>query len=128
MGMGMEMPERRGADISARLLGLAARAINVARGLPRDTTGRHIAAQIVRCGTSGGANYEEARAAESRADFIHKIGVASKEVRKTIFWLQLVKKCELFEGPLEDAIAEADELVAILVSSARTARSNAKSP
>ena len=115
---------RRGDDIAERMLGLAVVAVAVARALPKDTAGRHITAQLIRAGTSGGANYEEARAAESRADFIHKIGVAAKEVRETMFWLKLVKKSSIYEGPLDPAIREADELTAILIASARTVRAN----
>jgi four helix bundle protein len=75
---------RKGADIAERLLELAVNVLQVARTLPRDVAGRHIASQVVRSSTSGGANYEEARGAESRADFIHKLGIAAKELRETI--------------------------------------------
>ena len=81
---------RRGADIAERLLGLAATIVRLTRKLPRDVGGRHVGSQLVRSATSAGANYEEARAAESRADFIHKVRVAAKEMRETIFWLSLV--------------------------------------
>ena len=83
---------RRGADIAERLLLLAATIVRLARKLPRDVGGRHVASQLVRSGTSAGANYEEGRAAESRADFIHKLRVAVKEMRETIFWLSLVQR------------------------------------
>jgi four helix bundle protein len=119
---------RRGADIAERLLLLAATIVRLARKLPRDVGGRHVASQLVRSGTSAGANYEEGRAAESRADFIHKLRVAAKEMRETIFWLSLVQRSAFLPSsasePLEALIREANELVAILMASARTARSS----
>jgi four helix bundle protein len=118
----MGIRERRGDDIAERLLGLAATALTVARALPKDPAGRHVSAQLIRAGTAGGANYEEARAAESRNDFVHKIGVSAKEVRETLFWLKLVKKASMFDGALDDALTEADELTAILIASIRTVR------
>jgi four helix bundle protein len=78
--------------------------------------------QIVRSATSAGANYQEARHAESRADFVHKIGVAAKELGETLYWLRLLDKLGLL--PTGSGLPrEADELIAILVASARTARS-----
>ena len=67
-----------------------------------------------------GANYGEARAAESPADFIHKVGVAAKEVREMLYWLELVKRTALISVNLDHGIDEADQLVAILIASART--------
>ncbi len=76
--------------------------------------------------TSAGANYEEGRAAESRADFVHKVRVAAKEARETIFWLRLTQRSALASAhdveQLDSLIVEANELTAILTASARTAR------
>ncbi len=117
---------RRGADIAARLLELAGGVLAIARRLPRDVVGRHVAAQLVRAGTSAGANYEEARAAESRADFVHKVRVATKEMREAGFWLRVVHRSGLVtasrRAELESTLQEANELTAILNASARTAR------
>jgi four helix bundle protein len=119
---------RRGADIAERLLGLAATIVRLTRKLPRDVGGRHVASQLVRSATSAGANYEEGRAAESRADFIHKLRVAAKEMRETIFWLSLVQRSAYLPSSacesLDALIREGNELVAILMASARTARSS----
>src|SRR4051812_22517943 len=105
---------RKGDDIARRLLGVGARVVLLARALPKDAAGRHIAGQVLRSSTSGGANYEEARAAESAADFIHKLRIAAKELRESIYWLKLIEAAQLSEhvAPL---IAECNELVAILV-------------
>jgi len=78
--------------------------------------------QLVRAATGGGSNYEEARGAESRADFVHKTSVAAKEVREALYWLKLVGQAKLSDKDIAELIKEADELVAILTSSVRTAR------
>ena len=57
---------------------------------PRTRLGRHIAGQLVRCGTSPGPNYEEGCAAESRADFVHKLSICLKELRESRFWIRLI--------------------------------------
>src|SRR5687768_16943418 len=84
---------RVGGDIAERLAKLSVASLRLAAGLPRNVAGRHVAAQLIRSATGGGANYEEGRAAESRNDFIHKVGIAAKEIRETVFWLELIKRC-----------------------------------
>jgi four helix bundle protein len=107
---------RVGGDIAERLLDLALATIRLAGRLPKDTAGRHVASQLVRCATGGGANYEEARAA---------IGVAAKEVRETVFWLSLIQRCGWARSDMGALPVEASELAAILGKSAQTARRNA---
>jgi len=106
-------------------MGLAVAAVRFAAQLPRDPAGRHVASQLVRAASGGGANYEEARAAESRDDFVHKVGIAAKEVREAAFWLELIRRSGWVTGDLQAAIREAAELAAILGASARTARAHA---
>jgi four helix bundle protein len=113
---------RIGNDIAQRLLALAVSSLKLAGSLPKNPAGRHVALQLVRAATGSGANYEEARAAESRADFVHKLGVAAKEARETAYWLGLVHRAMWTSAPLEPAIREANELAAILGASMRTAR------
>ncbi len=72
----------KGDDISERLVDVAARVIKVVDALPQSIAGRHIADQLVRSATGAGANYEEARGAESRRDFVHKLGLALKELQE----------------------------------------------
>lgn len=62
----------------------------------KDTAAKHIA-QLVRAATGGGSNHEEARGAESRADFIHEVGIANKELREALYWLQLTEEAALVE-------------------------------
>ena len=112
---------RRGGDIAERLLELAAAVARLVEALPQRAVTRHIGLQIFRSATSAGANYEEARHAESRADFVHKVGLAAKELGEALYWLRLLDKLALLRS--DPAVQrEADELIAILVASARTAR------
>ena len=76
-------------NIATRLRLFAAGAVRLCRRLPDDVAGKHIARQLVRAATGGGSNYEEARGAESLADVVHKLGIANKEVREALYWLQL---------------------------------------
>ncbi len=117
----------KGDELADRLLDFAVRIIGVAAALSKSPTGRHIAGQIVDVGTSVGAHYEEARGAESKADFLHKLGIALKECRETRYWLKVIDRTELLSGNFpNDLLAEADELCAILGQSILTARGKGK--
>jgi four helix bundle protein len=116
---------RTGGGIAGRLLNFGVAVVRLSARLPRDTAGRHVAGQLVRCATGGGANYEEARAAESRNDFIHKIRIAAKELRETVYWLSLIERLGWARKELGALPLEANELAAILAASAGTARRNA---
>ena len=116
---------RKGEDLEERLLGFAARVGEVVDALPDTRFGRHIAGQLVRSGTSPAPNYAEACAAESKKDFIHKLGVALKEMRETRIWLRLIVRAELLPLPrLNDLIDECDQLNNILGRSLITAKCN----
>lgn len=117
---------RLGSDIAERLLGLAVGALRVSAELPSHPSGRHVALQLTRAGTGGGSNYEEARGAESRSDFIHKVGIACKEVRETAYWLTVVKRSAWKATGLDELLTEAQQIAAILAASARTARANSR--
>lgn len=97
----------------------------IVSALSKDERGSHIAGQLVRSGTSPAANYAEARDAESRRDFVHKLKLVLKELRESLFWLRLSKRLNLAPAnELNQTIAECDELIAILVRSIATARKN----
>jgi len=116
---------RLGHNIAERLHELIAMIVQIARGIPDEAGFKHVPGQLVRAGTSAGANYEEARAAESRADFVHKVSVATKELRETLFWIRFAKAIGGVDPAILDkAIDEASQLAAILGASARTARRN----
>ena len=79
---------------------------------------RTLANQLLRSGTSVGANVEEGQAAQSRADFNHKYSIACKEARETHYWLRLLVAANIIpKEKLHPLIDEADQLVAILTSS-----------
>ena len=117
---------RVGQDIADRLAQLASLALKIAAAIPKDPIYREMAKQLARAGTAGGANYAEARVAESRADFIHKVGVAGKEVQETLYWLAIVRDAALGSPALlKEAIRIGRDCAAILGASARTAQRNA---
>jgi four helix bundle protein len=114
--------KRRGDDIAQRLRRLATGVLRVTAELPDNANGKHIGRQLLRAGTSPGANYEEARGAESRSDFIHKLAIAIKEVRESQYWLQVIRDAELHSSHhLDETIDRADELISILTASRKTA-------
>ena len=81
-----------------------------------------ISKQLLRSGTSIGANVEEATAAESRRDFIHKMALASKEARESMYWLRLLSKSNLVQGlDVSKELAGAHELVRMLTSIVKSA-------
>ena len=78
---------------------------------------------MLRCGTATAANYGEARAAESRADFIHKMRIVLKELNETAAWLQLIEQSDFFPiGKTAPIIKENRELCYIIAASINTAR------
>jgi len=108
-----------------RLVDFAVRIIRLVSRLPKTPTGKHVAGQILRSGTSPAPNYGEARGAESRADFIHKIRVVLKELNETAIWLKIIERSELLSGELlVDIIQENVALCKIFTSSLKTARGN----
>jgi four helix bundle protein len=113
----------KGDDIEARFEAFAAAVIALVRRLPEDRAGKLIEDELIRSASGGGSNYDEARSAQSRADFIHKVSLAAKETREASYWLGVLSRTE---APLRDeALAlkrEAIELVSILMSSVRTAK------
>src|SRR5216683_921071 len=81
-------------ELSERLLDFGVRVIKVVEALPGTLVGRRIGDQLLRSGTSVGANYEESRAAESTADFVHKLKLSLKELRESHYWLRLLSKAK----------------------------------
>jgi len=110
-------------ELSERLLEFAVRVAKVVDALPETRLGRHVAGQLVRSGTSPAPNYEEACAAESRADFVHKLSVCLKELRESRFWIRFIIRTELLpETKLTSLLEEATELCNILGQSIVTAK------
>jgi four helix bundle protein len=110
-------------DLSDRFLDFAVRVFNVIDALPNTRAGRHVAGQLVRCGSAPGPNYEEGCAAESRADFVHKLGIVVKESRESRFWPRLIVRANLLSGQKMDGIIdESDQLCRIIGKSLATAK------
>jgi len=110
-------------ELSDRLLDFAVRISKVVDALPNTKTGKHVANQLVRCGTSPGPNYEEGCAAESRNDFAHKLSISLKELRETKFWLKFIIRAKLLpENQLNDLIDECRQLSNIIGKSIYTSK------
>ncbi len=109
-------------ELENRLIDFAVTVMDVAEALPNTKAGNHIAGQLIRSGTSPAPNYGEARSAESRKDFIHKMKISLKELRETMIWLKIISRKRIVAGELVNAaVTECDELISIFVSSTRTA-------
>jgi four helix bundle protein len=92
---------------------------------PRGFSARHIASQLIRCGTSIGANAEEAQEGQTKPDFIAKMSVSRKEARETTWWLRLAVQTEIVR--LEEVsweLSEAKQLLAMTKAAVKTARSS----
>jgi four helix bundle protein len=112
-------------DLSERLLRFAVRVGKVVNALPATRLGRHIAAQLIRSGTSAAPNYEEGCAAESRADFIHKLSICLKELRESRFWIRLIVESALLSTKkMADLEDECTQLCRILAQCLVTAKKN----
>ena len=127
------MPEQakdsqsRADELEERLIDLSVRIVKLSSRLPKTPAGKHIAGQILRSGTSPAPNYGEARGAESRNDFIHKLRIVLKELNETSIWLRLIERSKLIRKELlGDIIAENSELCRIFTASLNTARHNVK--
>jgi len=118
--------ERRAYDIEDRLVAFAVMVMDLVDGLSGTRASRHVADQLIRCGTSPAANYGEAQGAESRKDFIHKMKVALKELRETRVWLRIMKIRSMAQSDLGPILEECEELLCIFNTSIRTAEKNAK--
>jgi four helix bundle protein len=115
-------------ELSDRLWKFAARIGKVVDALPESRLGRHVAGQLVRCGTAPGPNYDEGCAAESRADFAHKLSIALKELKETRGWLKFCIIAELLsEKQIAPLLNEGEQLIRIVASSIITAKSKARS-
>src|SRR5262245_60697448 len=115
-------------DLAERLLDFAARIVKLVESMPPTIAGKRIGDQLLRSGTSVGANYEEAQGAESRADFIHKLQLALKEMRESNFWIRLLDRAKI--GAQDDVLYlldESNQLKAILSKAVATAKGKAKS-
>ncbi|PYL08302.1 MAG: four helix bundle protein [Verrucomicrobia bacterium] len=115
-------------ELKVRTKQFALRVLKLVAALPKTIEGRAIANQLVRCGTSVAANYRAACRARSRAEFVAKMGVVLEEADETQLWLELINESKLLPlRRVEPLLSEASELVAIFVTSRKSAAANLKS-
>ena len=113
------------ADLRTRTKAFALRIIRLYSGLPKGTEAQVLGRQMIRSGTSVGANYREAYRARSKAEFIAKAGECLKEIEETGYWLELLVDSGIVsEERLAELRNECGELTAIFVASVRKAKSN----
>jgi four helix bundle protein len=106
-----------------RTLRFALKIIEFVATLPKNKTGEVIEFQLVKAGTSVGANYREANRAESRNDFIHKLAIVEKESSESLYWLELCREAGFGRSALREwLLQESKELLAIFTSAGRTSK------
>ena len=110
-------------DFKKRTRQYALRVIRLVESLPDDRTSRILGDQLLRAGTSVGANYRSSIRAKSRADFISKMGTVEEECDESLFWMEvLVEAGKVPVERLSSLMQEGGEIVAIVVASIKTAR------
>lgn len=107
-------------DLKQRTKQFALRIIKMSDALPSTKAGKVIGNQIIRSGTSVGANYRAALRAKSDADFLYKISIVTEEADESLYWLELIEESGMLPSEkIKDLMKEADELTAIFTSTAR---------
>ena len=112
-------------EMRKRTKAYANRIVNLCISLPENWVARTLGKQLLRCGTSVGANYRAVCRAKSNSDFINKLRIVEEECDESLFWMELLVDNKLVKASrLRDLMNEADELMAIVVSSVKTARTS----
>ena len=110
-------------ELKKRTKDFALRIIKLSNALPNNTSGKVIRYQLVKSGTSVGANYRSACRGRSKAEFIAKLGIVEEEADESAFWLELIIDGKLMKPELvEPLLKEVNELTAIFAQSIKTAR------
>lgn len=114
----MKSEGRNQRDLCERAFQFALRIVNLCQRLSKNPgVGQTISKQLLRSGTSIGANVEEGQAAQSRADFVSKYSIARKEARETHYWLRLLAESQIVSlTQIDGLLTESNELIAILTS------------
>jgi len=125
----MEREKSLSDQLEERLIEFAAGIVMLSADLTGTPAGKHIAMQILRSATAAPSNYAEARGAESRADFIHKLGIVQKELNETSVWLRILKRISLGKEDLLVGIYQENvELARIITKSIMTAKKRSEAP
>jgi four helix bundle protein len=109
-------------ELENRTLEFALRIIALVESFPKTTVGTVIGRQLMKAGSSIGANYREAGRAESKEDFIHKIAIAEKEASETEYWLVICQRAKPGTASVEDLLDESRQLLAIFTTIGRNAK------
>ena len=106
----------------------ATRVVKLCSSLPNNWVAQTLGKQLLRSGTSVGANYRAVCRAKSGSDFINKLRIVEEECDESLFWMELLVDNNLVKSSrLRDLMKEADEILSIVVASAKTARSSTRS-
>jgi len=121
----MNTTATRANQLEKRFISFAAAIISISSKLPGTPQGRNICGQILRSGSASAANYGEARGAESRADFIHKLKVVFKELNETTISLEIIAESSMLSpDSIVAIVSENRELCRIIATSIKTARAS----
>ena len=117
-------PSRMTAEVmKQRTKAYALRVIRVVQALPRNEVARAVGGQLLRSGTSVGANYRAACRAKSRPDFVHKLKIVEEECDESLYWMEVLVEGEVMPAVRLEALQqEGSEILSIVVASLRTAR------
>ena len=114
-------------ELEGRAKDFSVRIVRLIRSFPKTVDGIEVGRQLLRAGTSIGANYREANRAESKNDFIHKIGVAEKEAAETVYWLEICEAAPIgTSDEIRSMLKESGELLAILTTIGRKAKNRSR--
>lgn len=112
-------------DLKHRTKDFALRVVNLVNALPRDRTADVIGRQLLRAGTSVGANYRAACRSRSAAEFVSRMTVVEEEADEAAYWMELLIEAGIMlESRVSELLGEANQLVAIMVPSIKTARNS----
>ena len=114
-------------DLKERFKQFALRVLRLCQSLPKDKSADVIRGQLLRSGTSCGANYRAACRAKSTADFINKLKIVEEELDESLYWMELLIEAKILtEHLLNELMKEGNELLSIVVSSILTAKGKSK--
>lgn len=112
-------------DLRIRTKALALQVIKLFSSLPKSPESQLIGKQLLRSGTSIGANYREAFRARSDAEFVSNLGICLKELEETVYWLELLTESEIIQqSKLSHLLDETDQLIAIFTTIVKTKKKN----
>jgi four helix bundle protein len=121
----MSTDDESPVDFRQRAFAFAVRIVRMVRALPRDSVARELGRQVLRSGTSVGANVRAAKRGRSAAEFAAKLGIVEEECDETMFWIELLVATETVpEKRVSALLTEAEEILRITVASIKTSRRN----